>query len=43
MMLLAVWLILSGLINLLGLAFAGLGIVMGVLAIASGVLILIGK
>ncbi len=43
MMLLAIWLILSGLVNLLGLGFAGLGIVMGVLAIAAGVLILLGK
>lgn len=43
MILLAIWLILSGLVNLLGLAFAGLPIVLGVLALAAGVLILIGK
>jgi hypothetical protein len=43
MLLLAIWLIVSGLINLIGLHFAGLGIVMGVLAIAAGVLIIMGK
>jgi hypothetical protein len=43
MLLLAIWLILSGLINLIGLHFAGLGVVMGVLAIAAGVLIIMGK
>jgi hypothetical protein len=43
MLLLAVWLIISGLVNLLTLHFAGLGIVMGVLALAAGVLIIMGK
>jgi hypothetical protein len=43
MLLLAIWLILSGLINLIGLHFGGLGVVMGVLAIAAGVLIIMGK
>ena len=43
MMLLAIWLIVYGLVTLLGLGFAGLSIVMGVLALAAGILILIGK
>lgn len=43
MLLLAIWLIVSGLINLIGLHFAGLPIIMGVLAIAAGILIIMGK
>lgn len=43
MLLLAIWLILSGLIPLLSLSFDGLGTLMAVLAIAAGVLILIGR
>jgi len=43
MLLLALWLVLSGLIPLLGLSFSGLGMVMAVLAIAAGVLIAIGR
>jgi hypothetical protein len=43
MLLLAIWLILSGLINLIGLSFGGLAIVMGVLAIVAGILIIMGK
>jgi len=43
MLLLAVWLVLSGLIPLLSLSFSGLGIVMAVLAIAAGILIAIGR
>ena len=39
--LLAAWLILSGLIELLGLNFAGLQVIMGILAIAAGVLLLV--
>jgi len=39
--LLAAWLILSGLIGLLGLNFAGLQVIMGILAIAAGVLLLV--
>ncbi len=38
--LLGIWLILEGLILLLGLRFAGLDIVMGLLALAAGILIL---
>ena len=43
MILLAAWLILSGLIVLLNLSFSGLGTIMGLLAIASGALILIDR
>jgi hypothetical protein len=43
MLLLAIWLILTGLIPLLDLSFSGLGTVMAILAIASGVLIVIGR
>lgn len=43
MLLLAVWLILTGLIPLLNLSFSGLGSVMAILAIAAGVLLLIGR
>ena len=43
MLLLAIWLILYGLIALFGLTFAGLPILMGILAIAAGVFILIGR
>jgi len=41
MILLAIWLILEGLISLLGLSFAGIGAIMGLLAIAAGILILL--
>ena len=43
MLLLALWLVLSGLIPLLSLSFSGLGVVMAVLAIAAGILIAIGR
>jgi hypothetical protein len=43
MLLLAIWLILYGLIALLGLSFSGLGVIMAILAIAAGVLILLGR
>ncbi len=42
-LLLAIWLILYGLISLLSLSFAGLGIIMAILAIAAGVFILLGR
>jgi len=42
-LLLAIWLILYGLISLLSLSFAGLGIIMGLLAIAAGIFILLGR
>jgi hypothetical protein len=43
MLLLAIWLILGGLVPLLGLSFSGSGTLMAILAIAAGVLILIGR
>jgi len=43
MVLLAVWLILTGVIPLVNLSFAGLGTVMAGLAIASGVFLIIGR
>lgn len=42
-LLLAIWLILSGLIALFSLSFTGLGLIMGLLAIAAGIFILIGR
>ncbi len=41
--LLAIWLILTGLIQLLGLSFSGLSIIMGILALAAGILMLLGR
>ena len=43
MLVLGVWLILSGLLPLIGFSFPGAGIIMGILAIAAGVLILTGR
>ncbi len=43
MLLLGVWLILTGLIPLLNLSFSALGTLMAILAIAAGVLILLGR
>lgn len=43
MMLLGVWLVLTGLVGLFALTFAGLGVILGILALAAGILILIGK
>jgi len=43
MLLLAVWLILTGLVPLLNFSFSGLGAVMAILAIAAGVLIVVGR
>ena len=43
MLLLGIWLIVTGLIPLLQLSFAGLWILMGVLAIAAGAMILVGR
>jgi hypothetical protein len=43
MLLLAIWLILGGLMPMLNLSFSGAGTLMSVLAIAAGVLILIGR
>ena len=43
MLLLAVWLILTGLIPLLDFGFRGLGTIMQILAIAAGILIVVGR
>jgi hypothetical protein len=43
MMLLGIWLVLHGLVALFSLTFAGLGIILGILALAAGALILLGK
>ncbi len=43
MLLLAAWLVMTGLIPLLNLSFSGLGTVMHILAIAAGVLIVVGR
>lgn len=43
MLLLGVWLIATGLIPMLNFSFSGLGTVMAILAIAAGVLIVVGR
>jgi hypothetical protein len=43
MLLLGIWLVLTGLIPLLDLSFSGLGTLMAVLAIAAGALILVDR
>ncbi len=43
MLLLAIWLILTGLVQLLGLTFVGLPAIMAILALAAGILILLGR
>jgi hypothetical protein len=43
MLLLALWLVMTGLIPLLRLSFSGIGTAMAVLAVAAGVLIAIGR
>ncbi len=43
MLLLGIWLVLTGLIPLVSLSFAGLGTLMAILAIAAGVLLLLGR
>jgi hypothetical protein len=43
MLLLAAWLVMTGVIPLLNLSFPGLGTVMGILAIAAGILIVVGR
>lgn len=43
MLLLGVWLILSGLVPLLHLSFSGLGAVMAILAVAAGILVIVGR
>ncbi len=41
--LLAIWLILQGLVDLVNFSFAGLDVVLGALALAAGILIALGK
>jgi hypothetical protein len=43
MMLLGVWLVLHGLIDLVDFSFHGLGTVMAVIAVVAGVLIFLGR
>jgi len=43
MLLLALWLVMTGLIPVLNLSFSGLGMVMAILAIAAGALIAVGR
>jgi uncharacterized membrane protein HdeD (DUF308 family) len=43
MLLLSIWLILYGLIALFSLSFSGLEMIMGILAIAAGIFILLGR
>lgn len=43
MLLLGIWLILSGVIPLINLSFEGLGLIMAALAIAAGVFVLLGR
>jgi hypothetical protein len=43
MLLLAIWLVLTGLMPLLNFSFSGMGTVMAILAVAAGVLILVGR
>ena len=43
MILLAAWLILTGLLSLFAFSFPGSGLVMGILALAAGILILLGR
>ena len=43
MLLLGIWLIVTGLIPLLNLSFSGLGTIMAILAIAAGVFIGLGR
>lgn len=41
--LLGIWLLLHGLVQIIGLSFAGLPVILGLLALVSGILILLGK
>jgi hypothetical protein len=43
MLLLGIWLILTGLVPLLSISITGIGVILAVLAIAAGVLILLGR
>jgi hypothetical protein len=43
MLLLSIWLILTGLLGVVKFSFSGLEIIMAILAIAAGVLLLLGR
>lgn len=43
MLLLAIWLILTGLLQLVSIAIPGLSVIMAILALAAGILILLGR
>lgn len=43
MILLSIWLILTGVLSLVSISIPGIGIIMAILAIAAGILILMGK
>jgi hypothetical protein len=43
MMLLGIWLLITGLVPLLNLSFSGLGTLMAIVATAAGILILVGR
>jgi hypothetical protein len=43
MLLLGIWLIITGLVPLLNLGFSGLGTLMAIMATAAGALILVGR
>lgn len=43
MLLLGIWLVVQGAVPLLSLSFAGLGVIMAILAIAAGAFILLGR
>jgi hypothetical protein len=43
LLLLGIWLTLTGLVSLIGLGFGGLGTLMGLLALAAGVALLFGR
>lgn len=43
MLLLGIWLVISGVVPLINLSFSGLGTLMAVLALAAGVLIIAGR
>jgi hypothetical protein len=43
MLLLAIWLILTGLLQLVTISIPAIGVIMAVLALAAGVLILLGR
>jgi hypothetical protein len=43
LLLLGIWLVVSGLISILSLSFSGMHILMAVLALAAGVLLIVGR